>query len=132
MKGYKFGMTRAWEMAKRISLNEQNGGFSNEELIEIFGTADVENIFQGFRANQAYTKIRAWEKKKEEIKIGDIVKVTFPVPRTGIVIAKAEEYIVWFNENLVAGYKESRMKRTGKNVDIQSLFYNKAGKNPNL
>lgn len=58
----------------------------------------------------------------EEIQVGDIVKVTFPVPRTGVVIAKADNYVVWFNENLVVDYRKDRMKKTGQSINIQGTL----------
>ena len=58
----------------------------------------------------------------EEIQVGDVVKVMFPVPRTGVVIAKADEYVVWFNENLVADYRKDRIRKTGQTINIQGTL----------
>ncbi len=122
MKDYKYGMAEAWEMAKRIFLSKENGGFGAERLTEIFGTAKPEAIFGKYTPQQAKEKIRIWEDTMEEIQVGDIVKVTFPVPRTGVVIAKADNYVVWFNENLVVDYRKDRMKKTGQSINIQGTL----------
>lgn len=122
MKDYKYGMAEAWEMAKRIFLSKENGGFGAAELNEIFGTTKIEEIFGKYTPQQAREKIKAWEEAIEEIQVGDVVKVTFPVPRTGVVIAKSDEYVVWFNENLVVDYRKNRIRKTGQNINIQSTL----------
>lgn len=122
MKDYKYGMSEAWEIAKKISLTKEKGGFGEKELEEIFGTAKSDAIFERLTPQQAKEKISAWEEAKEEIKVGDIVKVTFPVPRTGVVIAKADDYVVWFSENLVADYQKNRIRKTGQTINIQNTL----------
>jgi len=120
MKDYKSGMTDAWEIAKKISLTKEKGGFGEKELEEIFGTVKSDAVFERFSPQQAKDRIHAWEEAKEEIKVGDVVKVTFPVPRIGVVIAKADDYVVWFSENLVADYQKSRIRKTGQTINIQN------------
>lgn len=122
MKDYKYGMAKAWEIAKRISLSKENGGFGAEELKEIFGATKPEIILSKYTPQQAKEKIEAWEEAMEEIQVGDVVKVTFPVPRTGVVIAKSDDYVVWFNENLVVDYRKNRIRKTGQTINIQGTL----------
>lgn len=122
MKDYKYGMVEAWEMAKRIFLPKEDGGFGAEQLKEIFGTAKPENIFGKYTPQQAKEKIELWETTLEEIQVGDVVKVNFPIPRTGVVIAKADNYVVWFNENLVVDYQKNRIHKTGQTINIQGTL----------
>ncbi|MCX4269565.1 MAG: hypothetical protein OSJ62_13025 [Lachnospiraceae bacterium] len=122
MRDYKYGMAEAWEIAKRIFLSKENGGFGSEQLKEIFGTAKPEILFEKYTPQQAKEKIAQWEEAMEEIQVGDVVKVTFPVPRTGVVIAKADDYVVWFNENLVVDYRRNRIRKTGQTINIQNTL----------
>lgn len=52
----------AWEIARRITLDEVLGGFSNEELSEIFGTIYPDEIFSRYMPEEAKAKIAEWEK----------------------------------------------------------------------
>jgi len=122
MRDYKSGMSEAWEIAKKLVFSKEEGGFDLEEIKEIFGTEKPAAVFERYTSMQAKEKIEAWEEAKEEIKVGDVVKVTFPVPRTGVVIAKADDYVVWFNENLVADYRKDRIKKTGQTVNIKTAL----------
>ncbi len=122
MKDYKHGMLEAWEIAKRIFLSKEKGGFGSEELEQIFGTTKPEIIVSRYTPQQVKEKIGIWEAAMEEIQVGDVVKVMFPVPRTGVVIAKADEYVVWFNENLVADYRKDRIRKTGQTINIQGTL----------
>lgn len=76
---YENGLHDAWEIAKKI---ECVSGYDGNELVEIFGTYNVEVIFAKYTASEALDKVRAYEEQKEkavndEIAIGDeiIVKV---------------------------------------------------------
>lgn len=58
----KITAEEAWEVARRITLDEVLGGFSNEELSEIFGTMYPDEIFSRYTPEEAKAKIAEWEK----------------------------------------------------------------------
>ncbi len=62
---YNKGAEEAWEIAKKIGLLKKDGGFSLEELYEIFGTDITYNIIATHTVQEAKEKIEAWEKAKK-------------------------------------------------------------------
>ena len=65
------GQEEAWELARKISLLEEDGGYSSNELNEIFGINYLNEIFS-LTYTEATTKVAKWERKKEEICVGDV------------------------------------------------------------
>ena len=62
----------AWELARNIVSYEEYGYDSNE-LNEIFDSPCYSEIF-GLCYTEAAAKVEAWERKKEEICVGDVVR----------------------------------------------------------
>lgn len=60
-KTYEQGLADAWELAKKICHEPKKGGFSNEELSEIFGTVIVERILERFTAEEALAMVTGYE-----------------------------------------------------------------------
>lgn len=52
-----------WDIARRITCDEVLGGFSNEELGEIFDTVYPDEIFNRFTPEEAKVRIAEWEKE---------------------------------------------------------------------
>ena len=78
-EAYQRGLTDAWKAAKKIVCAE--GGFTYQELLEIFGEGSPEDIWEDVlkynTAQEAIEKIKAWEEKeakKEKLKVGDEVR----------------------------------------------------------
>lgn len=82
---YNKGAEDAWELAKMINANYDKGGLKLTELQEVFGTHNINNIFVENTYQEAKAKLDAWEKAKEEIKVGDLVYVTNSKRGNGIV-----------------------------------------------
>lgn len=76
---YENGLDDAWEIAKKIECMD---GYNGDELIEMFGTDDIEVIFAKYKASEVLEKIKAYAEQKannlDEIKVGDEIIVTFP------------------------------------------------------
>lgn len=66
------GQEEAWEFTRNIALSEIYDGYSNNELKEIFGSICLDDIFNLTYA-EATAKVEAWERKKEEICVGDVL-----------------------------------------------------------
>lgn len=72
--GYKEGLEKAWEAAKRIVLAPKDGGLPVNEFHELFGSkSEWYNIFQG--GMTVYDVIEALDKydERNEIYVGDEV-----------------------------------------------------------
>ena len=63
---YERGLNDAWE-ALRVFLN-----MNNEDRIEAFGVNQIGRL-AAMRSQEAVEKLKAWEEKQEEIKVGDEV-----------------------------------------------------------
>lgn len=63
----------AWELAKKIALVESEGGYSSEELDEIFGRCQYLIEIFNLTYHEAAAKVAAWEQKKEEVCVGDVL-----------------------------------------------------------
>ena len=63
----------AWELAKKIALVESEGGYSSEELDEIFGRCQYLIEIFNLTYHEAAAKVAEWEQKKEEICVGDVL-----------------------------------------------------------
>ena len=70
---YQRGLDDAWEVARRIALNSNDGGLSIEELDEIFGCYTLQQVFRQYSAQQTIEKIKDYEEQKTdgEIKVGN-------------------------------------------------------------
>ena len=68
------GQNEAWELARKITCQPINGGFNRSEFEEIFDEGYISDIFEKYPYTEAAAKVAEWEKAKEEIKVGDIVK----------------------------------------------------------
>ena len=65
------GQEEAWEFTRNIALSEIYDGYSNNELKEIFGSICLDEIFN-LTYTEATAKVAEWERKKEEICVGDV------------------------------------------------------------
>ena len=68
------GQKEAWELARKITCQPINGGFNRSEFEKIFGYGYISDIFEKYKYTEAAEKVAEWEKAKDEIKVGDIVK----------------------------------------------------------
>ena len=62
------GQEEAWELARKIAYD----GYRNNELKEIFGSVCLDDIFN-LTYTEAAEKVVEWERKNEEICVGDVL-----------------------------------------------------------
>lgn len=67
------GQNEAWKLAQKVYLLPESGGYGSNELIKIFGTSSIGEILR-YTYTEAAAKVKEWEKAKEEIKRGDIIR----------------------------------------------------------
>ena len=72
-QAFNQGAEAAWELARKIVLYDKDS-YSGEELKEIFGYAYSQTIMKNYTYQEVTEKVAEWEKAKEEIKRGDIIR----------------------------------------------------------
>lgn len=68
------GLNDAWELARKITLSTSDGGYSCEELENIFGYRSPASIFKAFTPQEALAKVKAYE-ERNKIKVGDVIRL---------------------------------------------------------
>ena len=114
------GCNAAWKMAKKIVRQPINGGYKQSEFEEIFGCGYISDIFEKYTYPAAAAKVEAWEKAKEEIKVGDVVKcegsygvITEIGTSTFSGIRKDSTVFHWYKVNCT---------KTGRHIDIDGFL----------
>lgn len=128
--GIKDGMCEAWDAARKIVVDTDNGGIALGTLGEIFGTQAYSCIMRDNTAQEAIAKLKAYEDKQKDddsIKRGDEV----------VEIQSGARFCVtnfWENnhgEKGVSGFNHEcpafqatfdKVKKTGKHYEIQSIL----------
>lgn len=124
-KTYEQGLEEAWEIARKIVFCKNDGGYSNADAYEIFGTSMLDNVLKN-SIHEAKDKINAWEAEKNKPKMGDVVKCrTWSTQFIGIYYGKDMTYH-WI---LVPGdivpkriEEDWIIEKTGKHFDIQGML----------
>lgn len=70
---YNKGLNDAWNLTKKIVLLARDGGYSWQELKDIFGYTDRESVFETYTPQEALAKVKAYEEECNKIKVGDVV-----------------------------------------------------------
>lgn len=125
-EAYQRGLDDAWEAARKIVLNPDEGGISTRNLSAIFGLGTMQYAFTKNSASEAIAKLKAYEEKQaeDEIKAGDEVKLR----------AHKENYLVTSYKqdgdmcNLMdvrGGFfrvKKCDIHKTGRHFDIEKIL----------
>lgn len=78
-ESYNQGLNDAWELARKIVLPTFHGGYTWDEVENIFGTKHIcknhISVLFNFTPQEALAKVKAYEEERNEIKVGDVVKV---------------------------------------------------------
>lgn len=69
-EAYNRGLNDAWNLAKKIVLPEDKGGYTADELEDIFG----KSAFTTLTAQEALAKVKAYGEECNEIKVGDEIQ----------------------------------------------------------
>lgn len=72
---YNKGLNDAWELAKKIVINSDDGGYTANELEEMFRTIFPDEVFADFTPQEALAKVKAYEEERNEIKVGDVIRL---------------------------------------------------------
>ena len=71
-QAFNQGAEAAWELARKI--NDMDI-YDTEEIFIEAGAFHLGNVLENYTYPEAAAKVTEWEKAKEEIKVGDIVKI---------------------------------------------------------
>jgi len=73
LNGYNQGLEDAWDAARKILFNPDDGGMSAVDVNEVFGENSW-TVMKDFSASEVVAKIKEYEDSKHKIKVGDEVK----------------------------------------------------------
>ena len=117
------GQNEAWELAQQVYFLQEFGGYNNNELIEIFGTASIGEILR-YTYTEAAAKVAEWEKTKEEIKDGDVLEGIYDNNLKCIVTNLYTDNIAYlvFDDGTAGFHELDNFKKTGRHIDIDSFL----------
>lgn len=121
-KAYEEGMKEAWEVARSICCEEEDGGIPVIELSTIFNNS-ITGTLRTFSAIEAKEKIDAWRKSKCEIKVGEVVKHVYDGTK-GIVmdITPKDELMVFTENGCIETWSNETVYRTNIMYDVKNLI----------
>ena len=117
------GAETAWELARKIYLLQEFGGYSTDELVEIFGTASIGEIFR-YTYPEAAEKVSQWEKAKEEIKVGDVLEGIYDsnIKCVATNLYPSNMAYLVFDDGTTGICNLNDFKKTGRHMDIDSFL----------
>ena len=112
------GQNDAWELARKIVLAVDDGGYSTEELKEIFANDVYQTLLIETTYQEAAAKVAEWERKKEEICVGDVVEFEGSY---GVVVGVGECYIKGFTSDWTPfQFMKKDCTKTGRHIDVDA------------
>lgn len=129
-QAYNQGAEDAWKLARKVCVYKSEGGYTSSELMDIFETGSLVEVFDKFTAVEAMTKVKEWEerKKKEEketqrFERGDVIEFnTVGGPVKAIFMSEYRgSYKLMFDGNdYVSEFEKSfaTLRKTGKHIDL--------------
>lgn len=124
-EAYQRGLEDAWELARRIRLNVEDGGISVSELCEMFHTNTTYNIFKGYSAQEVIKRIEEHEKQKTQIKKGDEVALR-DEDRKAVIMDAAygtSDWYVFSDNACIERWSECAFYRTGRTFpQVKEMF----------
>ena len=125
-QAFNKGAETAWELARKITCQPINGGFKRSEFEEIFDEGYISDVFEKYTYSEAAAKVAEWEKAKEEIKRGDIVKIREGNNNDLCVLCMSTDKKYY---NAVDGYgavyyllTKEMIAKTGRHIDVDSFL----------
>ena len=126
-QAFNQGAEAAWELARKIVLNN---GYSGYDLHEIFNCCGSHQALEDFTYPEAVAKVAEWEKAKEEIKVGDILEDIYDsnVKCTVTNLYPNNRAYLVFDDGTAGMHQIDNLKKTGRNIDIDSFLKQIRGK----
>ena len=123
-EAYQAGMDKAWEIARRIRLNCEDGGIDGDGLRKMFGTANTYTIIKDNTASEAVAKIKAYDNvtPSDRIEVGDEVATETGKKYTVVSFGDGGNVCGFNMDGKWTGWKPKEVTKTGKHYDIQSIL----------
>ena len=137
-KTYEDGLNDMFDVIKKIILLEESETYSCEELETIFnvtpedvgsGAVDIiKYILTHFSSKEIIEKVKAYEDKKSQLKVGEVVKQTFTDKEYLIIAESGNEDFPFDVIDLDTFAVDSIVNnpnlfiKTGKTMDLKALF----------
>ena len=123
---YQRGLEDAWNVARKIAVETDDGGVSISALYEMFGTESMRMIMKNNTVYDAIAKLKAYEEKQkadDEIKVGDEVIYNGTTKCVVVDPETNEKYASLFDCNGIHYFADHReCKKTGRHFDIASIL----------
>ena len=121
-QAFNQGAEAAWELARKI--NDMDI-YDTEEIFIEAGAFHLGNVLENYTYPEAAAKVTEWEKAKEEIEVGDVIKINEDSDFYGLVININSEsriaFVVSENRSLSFISLECCIK-TGRHIDVDSFL----------
>ena len=128
-QAFNQGAEAAWELARKI--NDMDI-YDTEEIFIEAGAFHLGNVLENYTYPEAAAKVTEWEKAKEEIKVGDIVKIREGNNNDLCVLCMSTDKKYY---NAVDGYgavyyllTKEMIAKTGRHIDVDSFLKQIGGK----
>lgn len=110
----------AWEVARKICCDSEDGGLSYKHIMEIFDGIGGGSILNILTPEEVRERIEAWE---NGLKVGDVVEFNNGEKAviTGIDSSSEDYYFLCRNGAAFPAFIEN-LHKTGKTIDIQSVL----------
>jgi hypothetical protein len=120
---YNRGLENAWDVARKLAVETDDGGVSISDLYKIFGTESMCTIMKNNTVYDAIDKLKAYEDKQKDdghIKVGDEVQAPCGIATVTSVEDDFVHYL--YSDGDVGCIGPHSLKKTGKHYDIQSIL----------
>ena len=117
------GCNEAWELARKIASSD--GRLSSSELVEIFNAFLPRDILSENTYPEAAAKVAEWEKAKEEIKRGDIIRNKYSTSSKFCVTdigCDGHLYGVGRYGSTYSNKNPEDWEKTGRHIDIDGFL----------
>ena len=115
-KTYEDGLNDAWEVAKQLFLQFEDGGLTKKDVCKIFDDC-VYNIFQDWSIKDVLEKMIAY-KEANNLNVEEIVSLEDGTK--GVLLDNCLDGCLWkvFSENgCVEEWHKSNFKKTGRKIN---------------
>ena len=121
-QAFNQGAEAAWELARKIVLKN---GYSAYDLHEIFNCCGSHQVLEKYTYTEAAAKVSEWEKAKEKICVGDVVRfkennsVEFCVTD---ILDDSFLYGINAEGGIYSDINIEFVEKTGRHIDIDSFL----------
>ena len=125
-QAFNQGAEAAWELARKIVLKN---GYSAYDLHEIFNCCGSHQALEDYTYPEAVAKVAEWEKAKEEVKRGDIIRNKYSTSSKFCVTdigCDGHLYGVGRYGSTYSNKNPEDWEKTGRHIDIDG-FLNQIG-----